>query len=240
MSQALVLRNRAPGKWLRRFFWTHPEWWSFAPAAAAWVAVVAHAGGQQGHINHSMPFHVEYLYWGLMVVAMMVPLMIAPLRWVAFRSFRLRRHRAILLFIAGLLLPWMVVGAGVAWIRTFDWGHNPLVAAGLFGLAALWVLVPARKRALVFCHLTIPLAPSGWNADRDCLRFGLIVGGSCIATCGLLMLACAVTGHNLIAMLAGSALGALEFRSFRPPTRAIFAGTLMLAIWFLLLGQAWL
>ncbi len=240
MSLALVIRNRAPGKRLRRFFWTRPEWWSLVLAALAWGALVSHASGPQGHAHHAMPaqgimpVQVEFLNWCLMVVAMMVPLMLAPLRWVAFQSFRQRRHRAILLFLIGFLLSWMPVGVGAAWLRTFDWSHDPLLVSGMFCLAALWVLAPVRRRALVFCHLTIPLAPSGWNADRDCLRFGLIVGMSCIATCGFLMLACAFTGHNLVAMLGGTLLGALEFRSFRPPTLQIFAGALMLAVWFLL------
>ncbi len=234
MSLALIRGNRTPGKWLRRFFWTHPEWWSLVLVALAWGTMVSHASERQEHVHHTMPVQVEFLNWCLMVVAMMVPIMLDPLRWVAFQSFRHRRHRAILLFLIGFLLPWMSVGVVVAWLPALDWGHNPLLASGLFALAALWVLIPVRRQALVFCHLRIPLAPSGWAADRDCLRFSLIVGASCIATCGFLMLACAVTGHNLIAMLGGTVLGALEFRSFRPPTLHIFVGALMLAVWFLL------
>jgi hypothetical protein len=224
----------------------HPEWWSLVLVALAWGALVSHADGHQEHVHHTMPvqdimplqdgmsFQVEFLNWCLMVVAMMVPLMLAPLRWAAFYSFRQRRHRAILLFLVGFLLPWMMVGAVAAWLRTFDWSHNPLLASGMFGLAALWVLIPVRMRVMVFCHRTVPLAPSGWNADRDCLRFSFLVGASCVATCGFLMLACALTGHNLIAMLGGTVLGVLEYRSFRPPTRSIFVGALMLAVWFVL------
>jgi hypothetical protein len=234
MSLALIRGNRTAGKWLRRFFWTHPEWWSLVLAALAWGTLVSHASEHQEHLHHAVPVQVEFLNWCLMVVAMMVPIMLDPLRWVAFQSFRHRRHRAILLFLVGFLLPWMLVGVVVAWLPTFDWGRNPLLASGLFGLAALWVLVPVRKNALVFCHLRIPLAPSGWNADRDCLRFSLIVGASCVATCGFLMMACAFTGHNLVAMLGGTVLGALEFRSFRQPTSLLFAGAIMLAGWFLL------
>jgi hypothetical protein len=240
MSRALIMSNRAPGQWLRRFFWTHPEWWSLVLVALAWGAVVSHAGAHQEHAHHamavqdSMAFPMELLYWGLMVVAMMVPLMLEPLRWVAFQSFRRRRHRAILLYLLGFLVPWMLVGVAVAWLRMLDGSDNPLLVSGLFGLAALWVLVPVRMRALVFCHLRIPLAPAGWNADRDCLRFGFLVGGSCIAACGFLMLACALTGHNLIAMLGGTVLAALEYRAFRPLTGPIVAGTLLLAAWFLL------
>jgi hypothetical protein len=235
-----MLAIRPPGGWLGRFFWTHPEWWSLVLVALAWGAVLAHAGGGQEQMRdtmpvpHMMPVQGEFLDWGLMVVAMMAPLILAPLRWVAFQSFRRRRHRAILLFLIGFLLPWMLLGIVAAWLRTLAWSQTPLLASGIFGLAALWALAPIRARALVFCHRTIPLAPAGWPADRACLRFSVMIGASCVATCGLLMLACAVTGHNLVAMLGGTLLGALEFRSFRPPTRHIFAGALMLAVWFLL------
>jgi hypothetical protein len=234
MSLAWLTQNRAPAKWLRRYFWTHPEWWSLVLVALAWGTVVLQAGEHQGHAHHSLSFPLEFLNWGLMVVAMMVPLMLEPLRWVAFQSFRDRRHRAVLLFLLGFLVPWLGVGVGAAWLRTLDWSHNPLLPSGMFALAALWVLVPVRMQALVSCHLTVPLAPSGWPADRDCLRVSLRLGASCVVTCGFLMLACVLTGHNLLAMLGGTVLGALEYRSFRPPTRAIFAGALLLAGWFLL------
>jgi Predicted metal-binding integral membrane protein (DUF2182) len=206
--------------------------------------VLAYASGHDEHTRHTVaalaapvvsgaPLQ-EFLNWCLMVVAMMVPLMLSPMRWLAFQSFRQRRHRAISLFLAGFLVPWMAVGVGVAWLLTSDWGRNFYLAPAVFVVAALWVLLPVRTRALAYCHLTMPLAPSGWKADRDCLRFGATIGGSCVGTCGLLMLACGLTGHNLIAMLGGTVLGALEFRSFRPPVGRIYIGALMLAGWFLL------
>jgi hypothetical protein len=212
----------------------HPEWWSVALSASAWVLVLFQSSAQHGHMHHSASFQAELFNWCLMVVAMMLPLMLEPLRWLAFQSFHYRRHKAILLFLIGFLVPWMLFGGVAAWLRTLDGSHNPLLASGMFGLAALWVLIPLRMRALVFCHRTMPLAPAGWNADRDCLRYSLGIGASCVVTCGFLMLACILTGHNLMALLGGAALTALERRSFRPPTRRIFAGALLLAVWFLL------
>jgi predicted metal-binding membrane protein len=195
--------------------------------------IIPQAIAHHEHMHHIVSFQAEFLSWCLMVMAMMAPLMLEPLRWLAFQSFRHRRHKAIFLFLIGFLLPWMIAGVAAVWLRTLD-GNNPLLAPVTFVLAALWVLVPVRRHALVFCHRTVPLAPSGWNADRDCLRYSLLIGASCIVTCGFLMLACALTGHNLVAMLGGTALSALERRSFRPPTGRIFAGALLLAAWFLL------
>lgn len=221
-------------KWLRRLFWTHPEWWSLVLSVLAWGMVTRHAIAHQGHVHHIMPFHEEFLNWCMMVVAMMVPLMMDPLRWIAFQSFRHRRHKAIFLFLVGFLLPWSMVGMFAAWLRTFYWSHNPLLAAGAFVLAAFWVPIALRTRARVLCHRTVPLVPSGWKADRDCSGYGLLMGYSCVVTCGILMLACTLTGHNLVAMLGGGVLGAIERRSFRPPTKLILVGILMLAGWSIL------
>ncbi len=232
MNPALIIRNRAPGKRLRRFFWMHPEWWSLLLVAVAWGLVLSRTGTHGGHAPRAISFPVEFLNWYLMVVAMMVPLVFQPLRWVAFQSFYYRRRKAILFFLLGFVLPWMIAGAPVAWLLTHDWIHNPFLASGMFGLAALWVLVKVRTRALVFCHLRVPLAPSGWHADYSCLRFGLLIGASCVVTCGFLMLGCALTGHNLIAMLGGFILGVIERRSFRLPTRPVIVGTVLLAVLF--------
>ena len=48
-----------------------------------------------------------------MVVAMMSPLLVAPLRHVCQRSFAKRRVRASLLFIAGYLVVWLAAGAAL-------------------------------------------------------------------------------------------------------------------------------
>ena len=71
------------------------------------------------------------------VVAMMAPLVLDPLRWVAFQSFRHRRHRAVLCFLAGFLLPWVFAGLAAAGLRTLDWIHNPRIRRDRAGGTAL-------------------------------------------------------------------------------------------------------
>lgn len=182
----------------------------------------------------AVSFQAELLNWWLMIISMMVPFLVEPLRWVAFRSFRHRRHQAMLMTLLGFLGPWMLLGIVAAWLMIWGWSTTSLVVAAMFGIAAAWTFHPIRKRALVACHRTIPLVPQGWKADRDCLRYGMSLGLACVGTCGLLMLACALSGHNLIAMIGTMALAGLERRSFRPPTRHVAAGTVLLAVWFLL------
>jgi predicted metal-binding membrane protein len=169
----------------------------------------------------------------LMLGAMMLPLVLNPLRTTAFRSLRIRRHRSMALFLAGYLAPWIACGLPVAWIRGFPWVHTPMATAGAFALAALWVPTPMHARALVACHRTMPLAPRGARADRDCLHFGVVIGGACMVSCWALMLACAVSGHSLAAMIGGAAIGACERFSYRPPLRTVLAGTWALAAGYL-------
>lgn len=225
-GQSIGLRNG-------RFFWNHPEWWVYGLIAVAWGIIIPHAIAHHGHVLHMMSFGEELLAWCLMAVGMMVPSSMLSLRRVAFQSFRARRHLAILLFLVGFLAPWSMIGVAAAWLRTLPVVHSSFLAADVFALAGLWTLAPLRKRLLTACHKTMPLAPNGRRANVDCLRYGGYVGSACVGTCGLLMLACTLTGHDLVAMLAGAGLGAVESRSFRPPVRLIGAGVLLLSIWFL-------
>ena len=98
--------------------------------------------------------------------------------------------------------------AGAPWIA-------PWIAAAAFLGAAAWQLSPLKRRALIACHRTLPLAPRGWRAHRDCLRYGWIIGCSCLWSCALLMIACAVAGHSLPVMLTATGITAAERVSAR-------------------------
>jgi predicted metal-binding membrane protein len=97
------------------------------------------------------------------------------------------------------------------------------VAAG-FAAAALWQLTPVKRWALRACHRAMPLAPQGWRAEMDCLRYGSTMGGYCLASCGVLMLACSLAGHSLPAMLGAAALGVVERYGPRVSDRMILGG----------------
>jgi predicted metal-binding membrane protein len=81
-----------------------------------------------------------------------------------------------------------------------------------FAAAACAPLLPGRRRRLRQCALTIPLAPRGWPADRDCLRFGLLSARRCVATCWPLMLA-VVVDHSLVVMVGATAVVLAERRA---------------------------
>jgi predicted metal-binding membrane protein len=169
-----------------------------------------------------------------MVFAMMLPLARNSIRNVAFGSLWPRRHRAVALFIAGFLFPWICLGMAAALVRQQSWARNWVVPATMFLLAALWQFTPIQKWAFVDCHRSAALAPSGWRADHDCVCFGARIGASCVANCWLLMLACALTCHSAVAMFGGMGLGLAERLPFRPASKWVVSGSLLLGAYYLM------
>jgi predicted metal-binding membrane protein len=88
--------------------------------------------------------------------------------------------------------------------------------------AAAWEIGPIKRRELRRCHRTVPLAPRGWRADADCVRYGLTTGFSCLTMCWALMVACAAFAHSLpvMAVLFGVQLSG---RYQRRPSPALAA-----------------
>jgi predicted metal-binding membrane protein len=217
---------------LRRIPALRTEWWCCAASATALLMMANDALKHRRH--HEPLFPGEMFHWMLMVIAMMVPFIAEPLGLTAFRSLRSRRYRAVSIFLAGYLATWAAAGVPVAlllaWLRRAGSIDMRIVAAGAFALATIWAMTPLRRRAFVACNRTMPLALDGVRADLDCLQFGGFVGLRCIATCLLLMIACALTGHALLAVIGGLGIGAIERLSFRVPVRAVLAGHLILAV----------
>jgi predicted metal-binding membrane protein len=127
----------------------------------------------------------------LMIAAMMLPLIIAPLQHVRDRSFARQRGRATILFAAGYFVVWMIaavilqlIAVAVRWAAPV-----PLLCFGLaVATAILWQVSPAKQWCLNRCHRRPHLAAFGAAADRDAFDFGLTNGASCAGSCWALML----------------------------------------------------
>ena len=158
------------------------------------------------------------------------------MRLTAARSLWRRRHRATLGFVIGYLARWLAVGAALAMLEVSLHPDAWLAAALGLACAAVWQLAPAKRRALAACHRGMPLAPNGWRADVDCVRFGWSIGGSCLLSCWALMLACVLADHSLPLLAAITATTAYERRALRPPREATFTFLLGAAVVYGLLG----
>jgi hypothetical protein len=217
-----------------------PQWWLFPASAAAWCWLYASAGfnldgGNAMQEICSAPLRPEQFSsvarallsgwdaWCLMVLAMMLPLLAEAAGNVAFATPHYRRQRAIAVFALGYLLLWLALGGAVRLaVLGLDLllpGRSGLIAdllpAAGFAIAAAWVWTPQRRAAQLGCSLTVPLRATGWGAERDCLRFGALMGRNCVRTCWAPMAALMLTRHGLAMMALVAALLAYE-RYFLP------------------------
>src|ERR1700722_20059041 len=170
--------------------------------------------------------------WALMLAAMMLPVVAAPLRHVRDRSFARRRGRAMLLFILGYFAVWMAAGVVLQLVSlTAVWFVPMPLASGLaFALAVVWQVTPAKQWCLNRCHRRPQLAAFGDPADRDAFNFGLTNGASCAGACWALMLPMLLAGEGqLLAMIAVTLLVFAERLEAPAPLAWRWRGT----------GKAW-
>jgi predicted metal-binding membrane protein len=152
--------------------------------------------------------------WALMVLAMMLPLAIAPLWHVRERSFARRRGRATALFVAGFVVVWMLAGVilQTAALLVRSMVPEPLACFGLaLAVALLWQVSPAKQWFLNRCHQRPPLAAFGLAADLDAFGFGLRNGAVCVGACWALMFPMLLIGQGqLLAMITVTLFSFIE------------------------------
>jgi predicted metal-binding membrane protein len=147
--------------------------------------------------------------WALMLVAMMAPVLIAPVRHIRLRSFAHRRGRSIVLFIAGYAAIWMALGAVLLAMELAVSLFAPqsyLPAAGVVVIALVWQASPIKQRCLNRCHAHTELAAFGAAADFDALRFGMTHGIWCAGSCWALMLFPMLLPRGHVAAMAAVAV----------------------------------
>jgi predicted metal-binding membrane protein len=129
--------------------------------------------------------------WALMLVAMMAPMLVAPLYHIRISSFARRRLRSMALFIAGYGAVWMAAGVVIVAVELVaTWrlpqSYLPAIIVGL--IALVWQATPFKQRCLNRCHSHRPLAAFGIAADLDVLRLGVETGLWCTGSCWAAML----------------------------------------------------
>ena len=132
------------------------------------------------------------LLWIAMAVAMTAPLLAQPIAQLRLRSLTQRRNRSVGLFATAYLLIWIAVAPILLAIQKaieMLAGATTLPAIVIaVAIAAAWQAAPMRQNALNRCHRVPNLSAFGAAANSDCIRFGLVHGLWCAATCAPAML----------------------------------------------------
>lgn len=171
-------------------------------SCCAWRGASLAAPFAPGHLGSAA------LSWAVMLVAMMLPLLAAPVRHVRDRSFAQRRGFASALFLAGYAVAWTIAGAALLSlagpVRGLE-SRSPLAVAGVLGLLAAWQASPLKQACLNGLHAHPELPAFGFAADAGALRFGLNHGAWCVGSCwGLMLLPMILAGPHVAMMIAVS------------------------------------
>jgi predicted metal-binding membrane protein len=149
-----------------------------AISALAWLLVIARPTDGH-HVHHGS---VAVANWLTMLMAMMAPVLIAPLVHVRRHSFTHRRRRGAFLFVSGYGLTWML------FLVTLEKAQGRVESAAAVVIVALvWQCAPIKQRCLNHCHALPELAAFGVAADIEVFRFGITYAVWCIGSCWALM-----------------------------------------------------
>lgn len=166
-----------------RWFVRGPLW---GVSAVAWIWMAAMVSHASGGVSPEQPTPGIMLGdWTVMLGAMMLPLLRAPISHVRHRSFSHRRVQAITLFLAGYGAVWVTVGLAV------QLGLGHVLTSNVYIFTAVlvaWQCSPIKQLCLNRRHAHPELAAFGWAADRDTVLFGVSHGAWCLGSCWLLML----------------------------------------------------
>jgi len=176
--------------------------------------------------------------WGLMIAAMMLPMLTGPVGHIRARSLPRRRWQALAIFMAGYCTIWLACGVPIMMAMLAVRAIEPAAAfttALVIAIAIVWQCSPAKQICLNRCHSQPPLAAYGIHAGMDALKYGVMQGIWCCGTCWAAMLVpLAMPGHHLIAMAAANAFLTAE-RMERPrcPAWSIrWPATIFRLLWF--------
>jgi predicted metal-binding membrane protein len=157
---------------------------------------------------------------GLMVLAMMGPLLGGPLHHLWHRSLARHRLRNIVLFLSTYITVWCLVYAlfTVVLVSIDGFSLNTLQLLVLTTpIAVAWQFSARKRAALLRCHLRPPLSVFGRRAWLDPIWFALRRGAWCVLSCWALMLV-AFAAQSLLLMLIATAIITVE-QVLRAPIR---------------------
>lgn len=196
-----IARRRHTLQRLRRLAGRNPQWWMIALAAGAWVVLAAAPHGHAAHGGAPRDAGRDSLALAVMVIAMMLPLTLSPVREVARRGPWRRRVHAAAAFLAGYLAAWMLAMLAIDAIwRLMASRTGPMAAAmAAAGAAVAWELARRTRHQPEHGGEN---ASARWRKDERSIRLGAVSAGGCVASCWALMAACVAFAHSLPVMMA--------------------------------------
>ncbi|MDB5584773.1 MAG: rane protein [Bradyrhizobium sp.] len=155
--------------------------------------------------------------WAIMLLAMMPPLVSAPVNHVLASSLPRRRLRSVSVMLVGYGALWLMAGLVFVplAVATMLALHAAAFPVALF-LAVVWSCSPLAQVARNRCHRLIRIGLRGWRADRDCVRQGAAVAPWCILSCSPWMLAAMVAGTWHVAAMVAVTIYLLTDRILPP------------------------
>lgn len=193
---------------------------ALAICAMAWALLLAGPAGlvhahSPAHLHHAGAAALSMLpsmaaSWLLMLLGMMTPVLVPPIRHIRRRSFASRRSRSTALFVAAYGAIWMAAGAGVLPLELglksiAPESYGPAIGAAV--IAAVWQCSPMKQRCLNRCHANRELAAFGLAADCDAVRFGMTQGAWCVGSCwALMLLSMLLPGGGQVSMFLAAVL----------------------------------
>jgi hypothetical protein len=194
-------RRRHTLQRLRRFAGRNPHWWMVLLAAGAWVLLAAAPHGHAAHGGEDRDAGRDVLALAVMVVAMMLPLTLGPVREVARRGPWRRRVHAGAAFLAGYVAVWMLamVAIDAAWRLTAARTGWMAASVAMAVAAVAWEFTRQTRHQSEHGGGT---ASTRWRNDESYARLGAVSAGGCVASCWALMAACVAFAHSLPVMVA--------------------------------------
>lgn len=186
-----------------------PERAALLAIAGAWAFVVVAAGRQ---VTGPGPITALLSIAGLalMSTAVMAPAAVSAFRHVAYSSRRVRRDDVVLVSLMGYIAVWTTYSLVLVTVRASAVSAVPQLATSLpiaaFGIAAVWQVLPVKRRLLLACQRPWPIPVRGWRASAGALRFGTRYGLRCLASCWPLMTLMPLVAANELPWMVLAAL----------------------------------
>ncbi len=166
--------------------------------------------------------------WTLMVAAMMLPALCAPLAHVGSRVLAHRRAWALAIFLAAYFAVWLIAGVPIlaaAFALRFLAPNPTVTFCFVAALALLWQTSPLKQRCLNGCHARPAILAFGRAGDWSVARYGASYATWCAGSCWSFMLLVSAASARHLPLMLFAAAWVLAERLERPRApRWRFAG----------------